>query len=251
MDGVWTVSFALSLPFSRPSSTKLSTTRPTSSILSYETVSSIVGSISIHFIFMAIALFVLFQEDWYSCRKWDPSSIPIANILQTSDNYEITVIFLITGFQCISSGMAFNFGYEFRRGWFRNYIFVFFAMAYTFIHFYITLVPGKLSCFWRVNCSNDNVVRLVAEEYPIPINNPFNTTIMPMSFRLKMVTLMVCNGLCVICYDYFVVNGIRIRRIMRQKQAKLKKMANLKKKNMDRKRRIGTGGTGSTARFSV
>ena len=198
---------------------------------------------------MAIALYVLFQEDWYQCRKWDPSSIPIANILQTSDNYEITVIFLITGFQCLSSGMTFNFGYEFRRGWFRNYLFVFFAVAYTFIHFYITLVPGRLSCFWRVNCSNDNVVRLVADDYPIPINNPFNTTIMPMSFRLKMVALMVCNGLCVVCYDYFVVNGIRMR------QAKLKMLSIKKKKNMDRKRRIGGGGGGggssSTAKFSV
>jgi hypothetical protein len=105
--------------------------------------------------------------------------------------------------------MAYNFGYEFRRAWIRNYVLVFFVTAYTVIQFYITLVPGKLSCVFRVNCVNENSRRSVVEAEPIPIQNPFNTTVMPAYFRNGLIGLMVGNIFAVCGYEYFVVNGIR------------------------------------------
>ena len=208
IDGFWTVSFTLTLPLSLPS-TILSKNRPTSSILGYQTVSSVVGIMGIHFIFITIAFATLFNEAWYQCRKWDVNSISTANILQTSDNYEITVIFIITGFQCLCSAITMNFGYEFRRNWLRNWVFVTLIVVFVFIHFWITLVPGHLSCLWRINCDNENVVRSVTSSELIPIFNPYNTTVMPVSFRWKLIFIMIGNGLSVVFYDYFIVNGIR------------------------------------------
>jgi magnesium-transporting ATPase (P-type) len=208
IDGIWTVSFTLTLPLALPAD-KLSKSRPTSSIFGWQTISSVMGIMSIHFCFIAIAFAVLYNEDWFACRKWNVEQISTANILLTSDNYEITLIFLITGFQCLCSAMTMNFGYEFRRWWGRNWIFATLSIAFTFIHFWITLVPGSLSCVWRVNCENEYVVRPITKPDLIPIFNPFNTTVMPESFRWKLIFIMVGNGVAVALYDYYIVNGIR------------------------------------------
>jgi len=268
MDGVWAVSFTLTLPQSLPAS-KLSKTLPTGSLLGWQTVSSCMGFMGLHYVFMAIGLVVLNAEDWYQCRKWDVNSLSTADILHTSDNYEITVIFLVTGFQCICSAMAQNFGYEFRRNWFRNWVFVAFALGYTFILFWITLVPGQLSCFWRVNCVNEDVVRGVVDPEPFPINNPFNTTVMPVEFRWKLLWIMIGNGLAVAFYDYFIINGIRRRRATKkQDQARKKDEIENNKANETRHTVLshtdlvrsrdtfdgdsyGSSGSGAPAAFSV
>jgi hypothetical protein len=143
----------------------------------------------------------------FACLQWEGDDL--SNLLVIGDNYESEVLFLITGFQFISAGIVYNFGYEFRRVWIRNYVLVFFVTAYTTIHFYITLVPGKLSCVFHVNCENGNGVRAVVDSEPIPIQNPWNTTIMPVDFRKGMIGLMVGNLLATCAWDYFVVNGIR------------------------------------------
>ena len=137
------------------------------------------------------------------CSHW-PLSI-------AGDNYESEVQFLVMGYQYISSAIAFNFGYEFRQGWCRNYVFVFFAALYSFLMFYITLVPGELSCIWRVNCVNEDTSRSVTAHEPMPIQNPFNTTIMPEDFRIKILLLMLFNAVATSGYEFFVVNGIRRR----------------------------------------
>lgn len=115
------------------------------------------------------------------------------------------------GYQYISSAIAFNFGYEFRQAWCRNYLFVFFAALYTFLMFYITLVPGELSCIWRVNCVNEDTCKGVTAHEPLPIQNPFNTTVMPEDFRVKILLLMIFNAVATSGYEFFIVNGIRRR----------------------------------------
>ena len=127
------------------------------------------------------------------------------------DNYESSVLFLVTGYQYVSTAMAFNFGYEFRQGWFRNYWFVMAAATFTIMHFYVTLHPGELSCFWRVNCDNDHVVNSVTTREKVPIQNPYNTTVIPEEFRVKILFIMICNAIATMGYEYFVVNGLRIR----------------------------------------
>jgi hypothetical protein len=138
----------------------------------------------------------------------------------TGDNYETQVLFLVIGGQFISSAMAFNFGYEFRKGWYHNYVFVVFAALYCFMHLYIILVPGKLSCVWRVNCVNENTSRPITSDEPFPIQNPFNTTIMPYNFRVQILLLVIFNAIAIAGYEYLVVNGIRRRRSCKPNQPK-------------------------------
>jgi hypothetical protein len=135
------------------------------------------------------------------------------------------VIFLVTGFQYMASSMVFNFGYEFRRNWFRNFYFVIFSLGYTFIHFFITLKPGHLSCLWRVNCSNDNVLFAVSPPVYRPIQNAFGTTVMPKSFRGGLFGLMIANTVAIVAWDYLVVNGSRRYYANKKLEARDKKVA--------------------------
>jgi hypothetical protein len=115
----------------------------------------------------------------------------------------------VSSYQYVSSAIAFNFGYEFRQAWWRNYVFVAFALFYTILQFYITLVPGEISCVWRVNCVNEDTSRTITSADPFPIQNPFNTTVMPEHFRWQLLLLMVVNAVATSGYEYFIVNGLR------------------------------------------
>jgi hypothetical protein len=136
-------------------------------------------------------------------------TLSLLSSMRSGDNYESEVLYLLSAYQYITSAMAFNFGYEFRQAWWRNYLFVAFALFYTVIQFYITLVPGEISCVWRVNCVNENTCRGVVTYDALPIQNPFNTTVMPEQFRWKLVLLMVANAVATSGYEYFIVNGVR------------------------------------------
>ena len=118
--------------------------------------------------------------------------------------------------------MAFNFGYEFRQAWIRNYFFVALVLLYTTVHFYITMNPSKLSCLWRVNCENDNVLRSVTTMEAFPIQNPFNTTVMPLEFCRGLIGIMVANAVVICAWDYFAVNGTR--RYFSSKKNQLKRV---------------------------
>jgi predicted P-type ATPase len=152
LDGIWSITMAFSLPLAKASN-KLSPTRPTASLLGPTTISSLVGIIVWNLFYLVIGLVALWNQDWFSCRKWD--SEDVSNILTIGDNYETTVLFLIGGYQYIASAIALNFGYTWRENWFKNYVFVFLATLFTVCQFVITIHPSEFSCIWRVNCDND------------------------------------------------------------------------------------------------
>jgi hypothetical protein len=133
------------------------------------------------------------------------------------DNYESTVIFLVSGYQYVSSAMAFNFGYEHRGGWFTNWRFAILSIGFTIIQFYIALVPSKLSCFFRVNCVNENVVRQVTSgggDELVPLQTPYSSTVLPVKFRWVIASIMLANLISNMVWEYFFVNGI-LKRILK------------------------------------
>jgi hypothetical protein len=205
MDGIWVSSLSFSLPLAKAAK-KLSPLRPTASILGPNTMSSACGTLAINFVFLVIALAALFAQDWYLCRQW--GSIDVSNVTVIGDNYETSVIFIVSGYQYIASAAAFNFGYSFRQNWFRNYVFVFLFLLFTSMQFGMTLSASSFSCIWRVNCDNDHVVRAVTDPSPSAINNVFSTTEMPAAFRGLLVGLMVANLIVICAWNYFVVNGV-------------------------------------------
>jgi hypothetical protein len=172
MDGLWTISMAFALPLAKAAK-KLSSSRPTASLLGPHTLSSACGVLSINILFLALGLAALWSQPWFQCRKWN--SHDVSNGLTIGDNYETSVMFVISGYQYISSAAAYNFGYTCRAPWLSNHIFVFFFALWTIMHFTATLTQTKFSCIWRLNCDNDHVVRWVTSAEPEPIYNNFNT----------------------------------------------------------------------------
>lgn len=132
----------------------------------------------------------------------------VSNVLTIGDNYETSVIFIISGYQYIASAAAFNFGYTFRANWFKNFVFVFLFSLWTASQFGATLSASSFSCIWRLNCDNDHVVRWVTSTEPEPIYNNWNTTVMPVGFRWILFALMLANLFLVCAWDYWVVNSL-------------------------------------------
>ncbi|KAL7471342.1 hypothetical protein ACHAXS_011637 [Conticribra weissflogii] len=111
MDGIWTITMAFSLPLAEAAK-KLASKRPTASLLGPHTLMSACGILATNFLFLVIALLALWGQDWFQCRKWD--SEDVSDVTTIGDNYETSVIFIVTGYQYISSAAAYNFGYTFR-----------------------------------------------------------------------------------------------------------------------------------------
>lgn len=209
VDGIYTILFSLTLPRSKPAN-KLNPP-PTPSLLSPQTVLSIVGAVILNYAVTGWALGALSNKDWYQCRKWSAEDHRHANTLNLADNYESEVVFLMVLAQCIIAAVISSFGYEFRQPGYRNYLFVMIALGAAAIHVYITLVPSPLSCLFRVNCSNEDLVRGINNKELQPIGNFYNTTVMPVEFRFELLAIMFANFVVVAGYDYFGINGIRKR----------------------------------------
>jgi len=219
MDGVWLLTMAFSLPLANAAK-KLYPMRPTASLLGPHTMSSAVGVFVINFFFIVIGLVALKNQDWYQCRVYE--STDVSNILFIQDNYETEVIWLISGYQYISTAMAYNFGFEFRAAWIRNYIFVALSLLWTIVHYYVVLVPSRLSCFFRVNCVNEDTTRGVLTGHE-PVNNPWNHTVMPESFRNLIAGIITLNLFCNLGWEYFIVNGLQRRFIRKIRKMQMKK----------------------------
>eukprot|EP00977_Amphora_coffeiformis_P009653 scaffold2222_cov164-Amphora_coffeaeformis.AAC.7 len=205
MDGIWTIAMAFTLPLAKPHE-RLADTFPTSSILGLHTLSSALGVFLLNFFFTVLAITFLSHQDWYLCRQWTNTDVSNADVI--GDNFESEVIFLVTGYQYISSAMAFNFGYEFRQGWTMNRVFVAAVAVFSFLHFYAALVPGYISCFWRVNCDDEHTVLSVTSLEHTPIQNPYHTTVMPLRFRWTVVAIMIINTITTMGYEY-ILNRFR------------------------------------------
>jgi magnesium-transporting ATPase (P-type) len=151
LDGMFSISLAFSIPLSQAAQ-QLSSRRPTDRLLGTETLCSICGVLAWNFFYLLLALVILFQQDWFQCRKWSSSG---GDLLETVDNYEASVIFVVGGYQYIASAVVMNFGYTFRRPWYHNYVFVFLVLTWTIAMLVVALHESKLSCLFRVNCDNE------------------------------------------------------------------------------------------------
>lgn len=198
------ISLAFSLPLAKAQK-KLFRRRPTSSILGSRTMCSVLGILAINISFTVIAISSLWHAPIFKCRRWEKTDI--SNSFTIGDNYESSVLFLITGFQYLSSALALNFGFSYRFPWERNRIFVFFVIGYSVVHFTITLYPSNLFCFWRVNCSNRNITMALSVE-EATINNPYHTTVMPTYFRWILFGIMIGNIISLLSWEYFIVDKV-------------------------------------------
>jgi hypothetical protein len=107
--------------------------------------------------------------------------------------------------QYVFSAAAFNFGFTYRKHWLRNYPLVILVIGFLFIHYWVTLVPGRMSCWLRINCLNeDNKAASVYNMGPVAIQNDYNSTLMPKEFRVFLAVLMTVNFLAVVGWEFYI-----------------------------------------------
>lgn len=108
--------------------------------------------------------------------------------------------------QYVFSAAAFNFGFSYRKHWLRNYPLVILVIGFMFFHYWVTLVPGPVSCWLRINCVNeDNISSSVYNNGPVALQNDYNSTLMPVEFRRFLAVLMTVNFLAVTGWEFFIV----------------------------------------------
>jgi magnesium-transporting ATPase (P-type) len=208
MDGFWVIVMAFTIPLARPTQ-DLSDRRPPSSLLGYQVVSSMLGVLLLNILFMVVGVQVMRAADFYQCRTWEMAgSIGIADQDVIGDNYESSVLFMVTGAQYFTSALAFSYGGEHREPVYKNAWFMFFFLLFAVIHLVTLLTESKLSCLFRVNCEEENIV---LESFlsldTAPINNPWNSTVMPVDFRIKLLIIILVNTLCTSFFEKFGMIG--------------------------------------------
>jgi len=208
LDGAWIMVTSFTLATAKPHST-LSDRRPTGSPLDIITFSSVMGVFIIHVIFLAIAMKALGAEPWYQCRIWDVTNSDIGDLAGIGDNYEASVIWLVTGAQMLHSAAAFNFGGKHRSLWIRNWKLAVSLTFFYILHGIVILHPSKVSGFYRVNCDDWNTSPSVLSLYEThPIQNPWHTTLMPEDFRGKLFAIIALNLVAVCLWEFVVVFGV-------------------------------------------
>lgn len=207
LDGFWIMCTSFSLATVTPAKV-LSKRRPTGSPLDIITMTACIGIFAIHCMFLGIAMGTLAAEPWYQCRKWDIGASKIGNLADIGDNYESSTIWLITGAQMLHSAAAFNFGGKHRARWINNWRLVGFLIAFYLLHLLVLFYPSHISCIYRVNCDNWNALPSVLSIHEIhPIMNPWGTTLMPVSYQVKLFFIMVANLTVACLWEYLVISG--------------------------------------------
>lgn len=129
-----------------------------------------------------------------------------------ADNYEGEVLALVCVFQFINNAAVFNFGYKFRRSFWRNYILVFLWLLYLAIASYWTLAdPNSFGCLFRFNCGTKEVLEQIGYSPPsihvVPYNIPLGHNVLPKTFRWKLWGLIIGNMFTALIYERVIVLG--------------------------------------------
>eukprot|EP01069_Polyplicarium_translucidae_P004722 Polyplicarium_translucidae@DN2642_c0_g1_i1.p1 len=177
MDVVLNISLCACIMESLPSK-KLRPYRPTSRLLGSDTLWSLLGHIVCNWIFFISIIVVLYQQDWFRCKEFDASNINLGAWWLKGDNYETSVTALFVMFNCINASVVFNFGFDYRRPFIRNWI-VPVGWAVWFIYFSLVLFldPNGLGCLYRMNCGDESLMQWWRDNGRIPgYSGPYSTS---------------------------------------------------------------------------
>ncbi|BBN19120.1 hypothetical protein MPTK1_8g08050 [Marchantia polymorpha subsp. ruderalis] len=117
IDSVAVLVLGYTMTLSQPAK-RLSKERPTSSLLSPQTVASTLGIWIMNIIFLIIA--IVYMKNLHGYVPW-PAKYSLGNSWWTlGDNWEVTVIFYTVYSQFVTTSFAFTFGSSFRRSVFLN-----------------------------------------------------------------------------------------------------------------------------------
>jgi cation-transporting ATPase 13A3/4/5 len=211
IDGFVTVGLSYALTQALPAK-HLSAQRPTARLLGPETLASTIIQVIINLLFLTCSILLLFRQPWFRCNEFDASAVDAAKWWLLGDNYESVLITAITLPQFINAAATFNFGYRFRRAWWRNYTLVacYLGMM-TFVSYIILADPNPVGCWFRTNCGDPDV--LVKLGYPRPTwnieryNSPLGHNVLPYQFRWTIWGYAMANCAVNLLFEYFIILG--------------------------------------------
>ncbi|RCH91984.1 hypothetical protein CU097_010719 [Rhizopus azygosporus] len=191
---------------------RLEDQRPTAQLLGPQTLASGLGLVAINWLFLIGAFVMLFKQPWFRCHEFDSSAVDISKWWLLADNYEAEVLALVCLFQFINNAAVFNFGYKFRKSFYRNYALVFLWLLYiAIVSYWLLADPNRFGCLFRFNCGTSEVLEqmnyTVPPVYIEPYNTPLGHNVMPWDFRWKLWALCIGNCLAALAYEKIIVIG--------------------------------------------
>ncbi|CEG80570.1 hypothetical protein RMATCC62417_14887 [Rhizopus microsporus] len=191
---------------------RLEDQRPTAQLLGPQTLASGLGLVTINWLFLIGAFVMLFKQSWFRCHEFDSSAVDISKWWLLADNYEAEVLALVCLFQFINNAAVFNFGYKFRKSFYRNYALVFLWLLYiAIVSYWLLADPNRFGCLFRFNCGTSEVLEqmnyTVPPIYIEPYNTPLGHNVMPWDFRWKLWALCIGNCLAALAYEKIIVIG--------------------------------------------
>ncbi|KAJ2681089.1 hypothetical protein GGI25_000044 [Coemansia spiralis] len=210
---------------------KLSKHRPTARILGPQILATALGTVAINFIFLACSFAWLYRKQWFRCNEFDSSTTDIAKWWLLADNYEASVLAIVCLFQFVNNAMVVNFGYHFRRRWYRNYALIFLWAVYVAIISIVLLARTNwLGCRFRINCGSKSVLASDFNIHPSfyieDYNNVIGHNVIPTSSRYELWGICIGNMCATVLWQlifalYPVHSWLRRNRPLRRLQAKL------------------------------
>ncbi|KAJ2869934.1 hypothetical protein GGH93_005958, partial [Coemansia aciculifera] len=211
--------------------TKLSKHRPTARILGPQVLATALGTVFINFAFLAGAFGWLYRKNWFRCNEFDSSTTDIAKWWLLADNYEASILAIVCLFQFVNNAMVVNFGFYFRRRWYRNYALVFLWAVYVAIISIVLLAPTNwLGCRFRLNCGSKSVLASEFDIHPSfsieNYNSDIGHNIIPNDSRYELWGICIANMCATILWQlifalYPVHSALRKKRPLRRLQIKL------------------------------
>ncbi|KAJ1927681.1 hypothetical protein IWQ60_002737, partial [Tieghemiomyces parasiticus] len=200
---------------------RLAPRRPTARLLGPETLSSTVGVVLINWIYLIGGYVWLYAQPWFRCHEFDARGVDISKWWLLGDNYESAYLAFLTMYQFVNNGAIYNFGFLYRRSWWRNYALVTvwagFIAAMSFIHL---ADPNILGCFFRLNCGNPNVLRELGYTPPSVHIETYNVNqghnVFPRHARWVLWGYSMANIVTALVWEKFIVLG-PVREWMRRK----------------------------------
>ncbi|KAJ2726315.1 hypothetical protein GGI07_000626 [Coemansia sp. Benny D115] len=200
---------SICVAYSKPAK-RLSKYRPTAQILGPQVMASALGTVAINFIFLASSFGWLYRQQWFRCNELDSSNIDISKWWLLADNYEAAVLAFVCLFQFVNNAMVVNFGYNYRRRWYRNYALNFlWALYVAMISGLLLSDPNWLGCRFRLNCGSKDVLakefNLHPSFYIEDYNNIIGHNIIPHSSRYELWGICIGNMCATVLWQLLVV----------------------------------------------
>ncbi|KAI0244014.1 hypothetical protein L0F63_003763, partial [Massospora cicadina] len=210
VDGLVTTTMILSLALARPAAT-LAGARPTARLLGPQTLASAISQSLVNLGFLILAIGLLFRQPFFKCHEFDGGAVDSAKWWLMGDNYEAEVIALVCLAQFINAAGAFNFGYVFRAGWWRNRPLLLAYFGLLGLVTFLTLAgPNRVSCLFRINCGSDAALAQILKLPPLPFavpdyNSAIGHNVMPFGFRARLLALIAANCALNLAVEYFLI----------------------------------------------